>query len=400
MTFYLQQGYGMMGLNEEFADKIDDIGFILSPRALQRQTHIDKIKEHGNRLRKRNKKILFDPQFYEPKTNLSKILKFPYFDGLDYSTVAFDKYTAQVFSENVIKYQDVELNVDEYIIPGMYANSITEDWVEAQENMIDGALSYSNKKFTYQTLALGPDVINNQKEFNDLINRCTQYPVDGYYIVLKSPDNFLIQDQNYLYNILDALISLNLAGKKVIMGYGNQQSLIFSGVGVSGIATGNYRNVRSFNPEIFFESDEEDIKRKGIWYYDGNTLGEYNVKHLSLAYMRGLSSFFGPSNEYSTMLLNNPNPAGVPWSETLAFRHYLFEMNNKWANITQAEPKKRMELVIDIFEQSKTINEELTKRGFKLGNKGYDIDTFDSTIGALEAIKYDRGDDLEELKEL
>lgn len=400
MTFYLQQGYGMMGLNEEFADKIEDIGFILSPRSLQRQTHIDKIMEHGNKLRKKNKKILFDPQFYEPKTNLSKILKFPYFEGLDYSTLAFDKFTAQLFSQNAIKYQDKGLNVDEYIIPGMYANSVTEDWLEAQENMMDGALNYPNRKFTYQTLALGPDVVNNQKEFSDLINRCTQYPVDGYYIVLKSPDNFLMQDQNYLYDILDALISLNLAGKKIIMGYGNQQSLIFSGVGVSGIATGNYRNVRAFNPEIFFESDEEDIKRKGTWYFDGYTLGEYNKQQLSLAYKRGLNKYFGPINEFNEMLLNNPNPAIVPWSETLAFRNYLYEMNKNWALIMQSDPKDRIDLVINQFEQSKSVNQELISKGFKLGTKGFDIETFDSTLSALEAIKYDRHDDLEELRNL
>lgn len=397
MTFYVQQGYGMMGLNEEFADKYDDVAFILSPRSLQRQSNIEKISEHSLKLKQKNKKILFDPQFYEPRTNLTKILKFPYFENLDYSTLTFNKSTAEIFGHNALKYQFESLNVDEYIIPGIYSNSITSNWIEAQENMMTGALKYENKKFAYQTLALGPDLIKNQAEFSDLISRCIQYPVDGYYIVLRTPDNYLVQDQNYLYEIMDACISLNLAGKKIIMGYGNQQSLIFGAVGVSGIASGNYRNVRSFNPEIFFENDEDDIKRKGTWYFDGNTLGEYNAQQLALAYKRGLKEYFGPINEYNKSLLTSFNPATVPWGENLAFRHYLSEIYKEWHKIKNLEPVNRIDAVIDKFENSKGLNEELLGRGFKSGSKGFDLETFESTLSALEAIKYDRKDDLEEL---
>lgn len=35
MTLLFQQGYGMMSLNEELADHINNLGVILSPRALQ-----------------------------------------------------------------------------------------------------------------------------------------------------------------------------------------------------------------------------------------------------------------------------------------------------------------------------------------------------------------------------
>ncbi|MCT4782668.1 hypothetical protein NQG63_05385 [Exiguobacterium himgiriensis] len=400
MTFYLQQGYGMMKLNEEFADKPDDVAFILSPRSLQRQSSIVKIAQHGSKLQRKDKKILFDPQFYEPKTNMDKILKFPYFDGLNYSTLEFDKQTAQIFGENVIKYQHEYLSVDEYIIPGMYTNSITEEWFDAHENMMKGGMTYPEKKVTYQTLAIGPDVVKNEKQFSELINRCVQYPVDGYYIVLKSPDSYLIKNESYLYSLLDALISLNIAGKKVIMGYSNQQSLIFGGVGVSGIATGNYRNVRSFDPSIFFESDEDEFKRKGTWYFDGNTLGEYNQQQLSLAFKRNLKDFFGPVTEYSRSLLESPDPANIPWTEKLAFNHYLHVMNEKWKILKSSQPSQRIDSVISILESSKSINEELVEKRFRLGNKGFDIEIFESTISALDAIKHDRQDDIEDLKDL
>src|SRR5699024_2037772 len=128
-------------------------------------------------------------------------------------------------------------------------------------------------KIKYLTIPLGPDIVKNKEPFEHLIGTLTQYEVEGYYFVFKSPNDFLIDDEDYLYSILDAFISLNLSNKKVIVGYANQQDLIFASCGVTGIATGNFRNVRTFDPNIFFDEDNDDgVRRRGTWYYDGNTL--------------------------------------------------------------------------------------------------------------------------------
>ncbi|WP_336825140.1 hypothetical protein [Sporosarcina sp. USHLN248] len=53
MAFFLQQGYGMKQLNEEFANKFSNLGVILSPRSLQRNTGIENLEEHSKKLKKR-----------------------------------------------------------------------------------------------------------------------------------------------------------------------------------------------------------------------------------------------------------------------------------------------------------------------------------------------------------
>ena len=399
MGFLLQQGYGMMGINEELASNIQDLGVILSPRALQVNSDIKRLEEHAKSLQKKNVRVLFDPQFYVPRTNMDKITKFPYFEGLEYSTTEFSSQFAKRFSRNVINYQINNLGVDEIIIPNIYTNSITSDWYDISEALIDGALETEDKRVKYLSVPLGPDVVKNRDSFDHLISILTQYDVDGYYFVFKSPKNYLSDDEDYLYSILDAFISLNLANKRVMLGYGNQQDLMFASCGVTDIASGNFRNVRSFDPEIFFDEDvDEGIKRRGIWYYDGNTLSEYKIQQLTLAYRRGLYNHFGPTCMYCENLLQDPNTA--LWKEGDAFRHYLFEINRQWSNIIQIPASERIDYVIEILEQANNTLNELIDNGVRLGNRAFSEDIMDGTLNALYAIKADRSYDIEQLKDM
>ncbi|MCY7830902.1 hypothetical protein MOD54_08520 [Bacillus spizizenii] len=399
MTFFLQQGYGMMGMNKELSEKIDNLGVILSPRALQKNSNIERIEQHAKELKHKNVKVLFDPQFYVPRTNLEKIIKFPYFNNLDYSTVEFSTGYAASFSRNVVNYQLEKLNVDEIIIPNIYTNSITEDWYSMLEYFIEGALAQSNNKIKYLSIPLGPDVIINDVAFDELISRLIQYEVDGYYFVFKSPKGFLIDDENYLYSLLDAFISLNLANKKVLIGYANQQNLIFGAAGVTSIASGNFRNVRSFDPVIFFDDDDNvDTRRRGKWYYDGNTMSEYKVQQLILAYRRDLKDHFGPSCQYCEHLLENPTTA--LWKESDAFKHYLFEINKQWTFIKQLKPSERIDRIINMLE---SVDEKINffhEKGFGVGTRAFDRDVLESSINALYAIKSDRNFDIKQLKDL
>ncbi|MGG0451678.1 hypothetical protein ABEY82_14985 [Priestia megaterium] len=401
MSFYLQQGYGMMGINKEFADKVDNLGVILSPRSLQKNTKIENLEKHAHQLKKKNVKIMFDPQFYVPRTNMEKILKFPYFKDLEYSTVDFNSTYAKQFCKNVLDYQIQNLNVDELIIPNIFTNSPTDDWFNIQEYLIEGALESGYSFGKYLTLSLGPDFVKNKESFDELISRCTLYDVEGYYIVLKSPKDYLIDDEEYLYSLLDAFISLNLSGKKVILGYSNQQCLIYGAAGVTSIASGNFRNVRSFDPEIFFDDDEsEDIKRKGIWYYDGNTFSEFKIPQLSLAYRRGLREYFGPHCDYCSNLLKSENPANVPWKEGEAFKHYLFELRNQWISTQNIKVNERIDYIIKLLENVEETIITLKDSGFRLGSRAFDDKVISSSLNALYAIKSDRKYDLQQLKDL
>ncbi len=397
MGFYLQQGYGMMKINNEFANKFPDIGFILSPRALSCSSDVSTLENHSSMLKKRKVKVLFDPQFYIPATNLEKLLKFPYFGDIPFETIAFNNSVAKDFCTNVIEYQINKMHVDEVILPGRYINSIGKDWYDMQEAFIDSSREYSPNYKMFLTLALGQDIVKNKDVFDELISNCISYPVNGFYIVLKSP-KYLVDDEEYLYSLLDALISLKVAGKEIIMGYSNQQSIIYGAAGVDVIASGNFRNVRSFDPDIFVESEEDNIQRRGTWYYDANSLSEFKQQQLSLAYRRGLKNYFGPTCEFCGEMINSPNPANIIWAEPAPFKHFFVELRRQWLDIIQQEPKNRINHIIDLLNKVKNNNEELSSKGFSLGSRAFNSDIIDATVGALNAIKVDRKYDINLLK--
>ncbi|WP_154617870.1 hypothetical protein [Streptococcus uberis] len=392
----LQQGYGMMSLNLEFVNKYDDIGFILSPRALQSGQEPKRLKEHANQIKKQGGKILFDPQFYQPRTNLDKILTFPYFNGLNYETATFTGDSAKIFSQNVVKFQKDILEVDEFIIPGIYTNNFSESWINQQEDLLAGALSSDIDGTFYQTISIGSDFVLDER-FGDFVGQLTIADVDGYYLTFKRPTTeYSVSDTVYLYNLLDAILSLKLSGKKVIIGYANPQDLIFSAVGLDGIASGNYQNVRGFNPEIFFASNE--FKRKSVWFYDNNTFSEFRPEQLSLPQKRNKLQLFEPYNEYTKDFLNANPISNYPWTESNNFKNYLYNMYKNCKDINQN--KDRFSYVESMFsEKEKNLN-ILLKSGIREGNRTFSLASFDSSLSALSAIKNDRADDISELESL
>lgn len=397
MDFFIQQGYGMMGLNKEFAEKNIGMSFILSPRSLQAGQDIERIRIHADEIREYGAKILFDPQFYLPRTNLEKILNFPYFEGWNYATTDFLGDQAKKFSENAVKYQHEVLNTESLIVPGSYTNSYSEDWSNLQDDLLEGALASGIDSEFYQTLSLGPDLVLSD-DFDDLIGALVLSNASGFYVTLKKPssNDFMVVDDNYLYRLLNAFLSIKLSGKKIILGYSNQQDLMFASVGVDAIASGNYQNVRFFNPDIFFDNGEENIQRRGSWYYDNNTLSEFKPQQMALAQTRGFFHLFGPINNYNRSLLEANPVTSVPWSESNNFRNYLYWMNENSKHISTYK-ERMIDSVIDFFEKKEENMSILLAKGFREGNRAFSLNGYESTLSAISAINTDRKEDLEYL---
>ncbi|MEJ9279420.1 hypothetical protein [Ureibacillus thermosphaericus] len=399
MSILIQQGYGMMQMNKDLASDIPDLGVILSPRALNKNHSIERLKQHALELQRKGVKILFDPQFYNPRTNLDKLLKFPYFEDIgNYNTVYFKSQDSKKFIKNVIKYQIDVINVDEIIIPNVYTNSINTNWYDLTKMFVDESIELTEKS-KYLTIPIGSEVVKNKDDFDYLISCLSQYDVEGYYFVIKPPKGNFVTDEQYLYNLLDGFISLNLAGKKVILGYSNQQGLIFAAAGITKIASGNYRNVRTFDPEIFYSEENDDIKRRGVWYYDGNTLSEFKPQQITFAHNRKINANFGPICKYCKPLLTNPDLA-TSWKEPESFKHYLYELNRQWNDLLKVPIKKRIDAVIALLDLAKSNLLNLKKLGIRVGEREFDENTIDASLSALEAIKYDRNMELKNLVDL
>jgi len=90
VPFYLQQGHGMKSLQREFVEKHPGTGVILSPRHCkhdQAQRYVVEISQAGGR-------VLFDPQFYNPRTSRESITEYPYW------TTNIETFSTQDFTHD------------------------------------------------------------------------------------------------------------------------------------------------------------------------------------------------------------------------------------------------------------------------------------------------------------
>ncbi|PRX72993.1 hypothetical protein B0G52_10484 [Cohnella sp. SGD-V74] len=391
-SFYLQQGHGMLSMNKEFVENNPTAGVIMSPRNCTRE----QIERHSSELHERNVAVLFDPQFYQPRTERENILNYPYWNDLNFETVDFATRGATELCRGVVTYQLEQLNVSEIILPGRFSNVVSEDWLDTQYAFADTASSMHTGRLIYSTVAIGPDVVRDRNAFDRLLNEVVSYPVAGIYFIVQSPRDFLVNDELFLYNILDGLLSIRLSNKKVLLGYANQQSLIYGTAGVTGFATGNFRNVRSFNPDTFDVQEQSD-RQRATWYYDGNTLSEFRPQTLGLAYQRGISGRFGPVTEFSSSLIEAANPAIVPWGEPLAFRHYLTVINRQWSEMLNVPGSQRLNYVIGLIEHVGEQLAQLERDGVRLGDRSFK-QIVELTLNALMSFKADRQHDIDLLR--
>ncbi len=382
----------MMSLNREFVSSFPETGVILSPRPCTPQQMV----RHAEELHELDAFVLFDPQFYQPRTLHGNIVQYPYWPRVTFNTQTFRTDDAQELCRRVVEYQVGTLNVDAIIAPGRYTNTLTEGWLELQAIFAQTAYEMRAGLPVYSTLAIGPDVVLNTDGFNTLLDELVAYPVNGVYVVLYHPNGrFMVNSEEYIYNLLDGFLSIALAGKDIILGYSNQQCLLYAAAGVTGLASGNFRNVRAFDPQLF-EKPDGGQQQRGIWYYDANTLSEYRPQQLALAFRRRLREFLGPECEYCRALLRSNNPAAVMWREPLPFFHYLVELRRQWLMLGEVAPALRVSEVERVFETAETVLTTLVERGFRPGERSFGP-YFTPSLGALTAFGTDRAADIARL---
>lgn len=92
-------------------------------------------------------------------------------------------------------------------------------------------------------------------------------------------------------------------------------------------------NVRSFPPDKFRSSYDEEIRQRATWYYCPQALSEYKIPFLDVAQRQKLLDRMAPPPEldggYARHLFEGPQPTTVGFSEQLAFRHYLHALRGQ-----------------------------------------------------------------------
>lgn len=153
------------------------------------------------------------------------------------------------------------------------------------------------------------------------------------------------------------------------VGDGRHQLLCMALAKCDAIASGNFLNLRWFQPEHFETIDDKQPSRRAVWYYCPQALSEYKIPFLDIAKRMDLLDRIEPpvtmKNKYSEMLFNGSLPSSTGFGEKEAFRHYLYCLHKQCQNSvleTYAETKNLHVLMLETAEQ---LLSGLGKKGIK-----------------------------------
>jgi len=330
MQLYLQFGYGMMEHCRTLVRSWGSGNVILSPRDLTD----DQLVRFGSEIRELpGGNVILDPQFFLPHSDHEKLRNHDYWPT-DYATTLFWQGQALSLLLDNLRNLNDRVGCSRLVLPGLFASAIDDDWAETQRAILEEARVRNDNASLISTIAISAEVARDANQIADLIERAEIWEVPSYYVVCEHPNGqYLVDDPNWIANVLDLCAGLRLAGSEVILGYCTHQMLVAAAAGVNAIASGTWMNVRSFPPEKFRATYEEEIRQRATWYYCPQALSEYKIPFLDIAHRLGLLGLMAPPPElnggYADSLFAGAQPSTVGFGEQAAFRHYLHALHEQ-----------------------------------------------------------------------
>ncbi|PHS35616.1 MAG: hypothetical protein COA82_04055 [Alkaliphilus sp.] len=325
MKLYLQFGWGMKKLVLDLAKTWEKVNVILSPRDITPK----QLQNWSGEFEKANVSCLFDPQCYYPKSDHRILSQYSYWNNLMSKNLSLELNNVNSLITNIKEYNDI-IGTEKFIVPGII-RKFDEEWFSKWERESKKLVSVSRnivgRKKTLLTLALSFGVLNQSDELIEkIVLSCEKLDVDGYYIIAEPIEGKYLSDEPlWLSNLLQLCAGLKLLDKEVVVGYANQQLLCLSTAKVDAIASGTYLNVRKFSNK--FEKSDTKIKRKSVWYYYPESLSEYKISFLDVAFNNRVLEEMKPgddyNNEYVNLIFSGIMPQSTNFKESLAFKHYL-----------------------------------------------------------------------------
>lgn len=390
MELQLQFGYGMMDHSRVLVDAWSGGTVVLSPRDLNPQQLERLSKEITDAP---GGKVLLDSQFYLPYADHERLTSHDFWPS-QYSTNDFwTGAELQTLLKKLVALNS-KLGTDAFVLPGLFAEKVDDDWLARQKLVIDEARGLTDRTL-FATVALGADAVKSDDDIDEILAAADSWEVGGVYLVCEHPKgDYLVTDPNWLANVLDLVAGLRLKGKKVLVGYCSHQMLALACVDTNWMASGTWMNVRSFPPNKFRTQYDDEIKQRAIWFYCPQSLSEYKLPFLDIAKKQGVLAQMAPppsfGSTHADVLFSGVQPTTVRWTEQSAFRHYLQTL---WSQVKGAR--------LGTFDETADAHERLldAAESLLLNLQGVGVrgqmrdfrDAIDVNRAALSVIRSSRG---------
>ena len=338
--------------------------------------------------------VLLDPQFYLPHADHERLCSHEYWPP-DYETGAF--FQGDALRDLLWKLVNLNtaLGTSEIILPGLLATAVDDEWLETERAVIEVGQEIAGSRPVVATIALDANTTQNQDHIESLLEAAPHWKPDGFYIVCEHPNrDYLVQDPIWVANLLDLVAGLRLSGAKVILGYCNHQMLAASVVQANAICSGTWMNVRSFSPDKFRSSLDDEIRQRATWYYCPQAISEYKIPFLDVAQRQQLLGIMAPGSEldggYARHLFEGPQPTTVGFSEQHAFRHYLHALRGQVRALEHTSYDEARAAQYGLLDEAENLLSTLALAGIRGQQRDF-TNSIDVNRAALALIDSTRG---------
>ncbi len=393
MELFLQYGYGMKAHSEDLVKSWNSGAVVFSPKNMT----LDQMKTASAKIIENNGQVFIDPQFYIPRSDNGNLNEHSFWPQ-NYSTNNFFNGSGiSSMIDTIVDDYLFPIRANAFIIPSFFLETIDSDWIGLTNSFIDVSMHKDFPGEKLLSLCIDDKFLCSEESVNELVETIEDYPVNGFYIIPKHPNNeYLVSDVSWLLNLIDLCASIKLKKKKVVVGYSSHQFLLLALAKVDAIAAGTWLKTRNFPLTDFDDSEEQGFARRTTWYYCPQALSEYQINYLDIAFRLGLlgdlktAEKYGSS--YSDILFGGAQPTTTNFKEPDAFRHYLHCLKTQCEESTKNTYEATKDYLKILFETADDLTNYFKNNGIR--GKGRDfsevaeanlsiIDAFDSLRGLV-----------------
>ena len=207
----------------------------------------------------------FDPQFYVPDSQKTKLNSYDFFPEKMTSGFSTNDFVARAYDAAALCVDfQIENGFRGLIIPARYYEEMITDYIEKQKVFsVEPFLSYIEKNEidleVFVSLPLTSSMIGDKRYRLQLLNWITSYPeITGVYLLVNFDEPLKqICDLGKLVDYYDFVSELSNADLRTICGYCNTEAVLWAVMAPHAVTMGAYENTRHFSIDKFLDDESE-----------------------------------------------------------------------------------------------------------------------------------------------
>ncbi|SEW10378.1 hypothetical protein [Halobacterium jilantaiense] len=395
-SYLIQFGYNGQTIVDRALTNDHMDGVILSPTDYP----MGKNKTLAQKVNNQGKTVLFDPQYYIPRTERDAAQSYPYFEskgGNEFETVVVQREgQREELCREILSVQD-KMGVDAYISPARHVDALVDrkinEWKDLTESFIEIAREDGQDIPIFAALPVEGDVISHPDERNEFLDYVTSIDPDGFYVSVQYEmgQRYPLTGAQDVHAYVDLMKSLKMNQFEVIAGHSHQIAHLLFAAGVDAFASGHYKNTKAFDVGRW-EPDDEGFGRTVIYYYSDEILNDIRVE-------QGLQNLDASGFDISRLRTKSPydgdlfaatTPESSEWKlSEESWDHYIsacFQISRKYRN---KDLQERIDFAKNHLEQAANLHEDMLNYVNEDELDSVDADVFDQWPSVLESIEAD-----------